>query len=185
MSAKHNSARMQQEHVLEKPEPPCCWALRAPVQLYLHWLSRWPLQLVVSRKITNECRYLQSLFLQAKSILNQKYFLLQGYKKRGPPPLFTPVPPRSSLAQVLGSVLSAGLCHWWAAEAQKPRWFWPLKLPSKKGRHCVLQQSLGVRSPQGSERQPEKEHQDSQGRAGLVHRGGQGWGAGLEQNQTD
>lgn len=116
MSAKHNSARMQQEHILEKPEPPCCWALRAPVQLYLHWLSRWPLQLVVSRKITNECRYLQSLFLQAKSILNQKYFLLQGYKKRGPPSLY------SSPSQVL-----SGTSPWPCAVS------WALPLVSCRG----------------------------------------------------
>lgn len=32
MSTKHNFAKTQQEHILRKPESPCCWALPAPVK---------------------------------------------------------------------------------------------------------------------------------------------------------
>lgn len=84
-----------------------------------------------------------------------------------------PALPGSFLTWVIGSGLLAGLCHGWAAEAQKPQWFWPVKLPSKEGRHCVLQQPVGVRSPQESKEPWNRAEQDW--RTEEVRGQGQGW----------
>lgn len=97
-------------------------------------------------------------------------------KERGPPlqPLPAPVWHRSlAVGCWLGFATGAG--------AQKLQWFWPLKLPSKEGRHCVLQQSVGARSPEGVRNSLERSTEigqsrsGAQGRSGVGDRTGAGW----------